>query len=242
VIIQPGQEFSFNTTLGIVDGSTGYRKELVIKPEGTLPEFGGGLCQVSTTMYRAILFAGLPVTDRAPHSYAVSYYSQVLGHGLDATIYLGGQDLKFTNDTGYPILVHTYTVDDYELYFDFYGTADGRSVELEGPKIYGHTKSGPTEYIETDQVAPRPNQAGRKGSQRLLRRLAILPHRRQWQNHHPNSPQRLQGGTKQNLGRTWRSSRKRSDRACSSPHTRVRNAIDFTAVPTDSRSTLPSTP
>ncbi len=154
VIIQPGQEFSFNTTLGIVDGSTGYRKELVIKPEGTLPEFGGGLCQVSTTMYRAILFAGLPVTDRAPHSYAVSYYSQVLGHGLDATIYLGGQDLKFTNDTGYPILVHTYTVDDYELYFDFYGTADGRSVELEGPKIYGHTKSGPTEYIETDQVAP----------------------------------------------------------------------------------------
>lgn len=154
VLIQPGESFSFNTTLGPVDGSTGYRKELVIKPEGTLPEFGGGLCQVSTTMYRAILFAGLPVIDRAPHSYAVSYYSQILGHGLDATIYLGGQDLQFTNDTGYPILVHTYVIDDYELYFDFYGTADGRTVELEGPKIYGHTSPGPTEYIETTQIGP----------------------------------------------------------------------------------------
>ena len=72
-----------------------YRKELVIKPEGTIPEYGGGLCQVSTTLYRAAIYGGLPIVDRAPHSYAVSYYSQVGGHGLDATIYPPSRDLKF---------------------------------------------------------------------------------------------------------------------------------------------------
>lgn len=152
-LIQPGEEFSFNTNLGSVDASTGYRKELVIKQEGTIPEYGGGVCQVSTTMYRAALFSGLDVTSRREHSYAVSYYSQILGHGLDATIYLGGQDLKFKNDTATPILIHTYVDKDYELYVNFYGTADGRKVELDGPHIFGQRGPGPTEYIETTQLA-----------------------------------------------------------------------------------------
>jgi len=154
LIIQPEEEFSFNTTLGPVDGSTGYRKELVIKPEGTIPEFGGGICQVSTTMYRSILYGGLPVTDRRQHTYAVSYYSQVGGHGLDATIYIGGQDLKFINDTGAPILIQAYTVNDYELYINFYGSSDGRSVKLEGPNIYNKTSPGSTEYITTNKINP----------------------------------------------------------------------------------------
>lgn len=154
LIIQPGEEFSFNTNLGAVDGSTGYRKELVIKAEGTIPEYGGGICQVSTTMYRAALFGGLDITDRREHSYAVSYYSQILGDGLDATIYLGGQDLKFRNDTEHPILIHTYTDGDYELYIDLYGTSDGRSVELEGPFLANYVGPGPTQYIESDTLAP----------------------------------------------------------------------------------------
>lgn len=153
-LIAPGETFSFNTTLGRVDGSTGYRKELVIKKEGTIPEYGGGLCQVSTTVYRAILFSGLPVVDRRPHSYSVSYYSQILGHGLDATIYLGGQDLKFLNDTDSHILIQTFVDGNYELFVTFYGTSDGRTVEMEGPYLSNYHSPGPTQYITTNTLAP----------------------------------------------------------------------------------------
>jgi len=151
-LIKPGEEFSFNKNLGKVDSSTGYKKELVIKPEGTIPEYGGGICQVSTTMYRAILFAGLPVIERNEHTYAVSYYSQVMGHGLDATIYLGGADLRFTNDTGNSILVQTFVDKDNELYFIFYGTSDGRSVEMKGPEIFAQTKHGEPIYEKTKDL------------------------------------------------------------------------------------------
>jgi vancomycin resistance protein YoaR len=152
-IIAPGETFSFNTILGPVEAYTGFVPELVIKPEGTIPEYGGGLCQVSSTMFRAALFAGLPIVERTPHSYAVSYYSQVYGYGLDATIYPGVHDVKFTNDTPGSILIQGYT-EGINAYFKFYGTSDGRSVELEGPYIGGYRSPGPTQYIETPSLAP----------------------------------------------------------------------------------------
>lgn len=147
-LVAPDEIFSFNKTLGQVDGTTGYRKELVIKKEGTIPEYGGGICQVSTTAYRGFLLAGLPIEERHEHSYAVSYYSQVMGHGLDATIYLGGADLKFKNDTGGHLLIQMYTKNDYELYIVIYGTNDGRTVELEGPYLSNYHSPGPTVYID----------------------------------------------------------------------------------------------
>ncbi|MFC1647387.1 VanW family protein [Patescibacteria group bacterium] len=152
-LIAPGETFSFTGVLGPVDGSTGYKQELVIKPEGTIPEYGGGLCQVSSTMFRAALFAGLPIVERAPHSYAVSYYSQVYGWGLDATIYPGVHDVKFTNDTPAHILIQGYT-EGINAYFKFYGTGDGRSVELEGPYLGGYHYPGPTVYVESANLAP----------------------------------------------------------------------------------------
>ena len=152
LLLAPDEIFSFNTYLGKVDESTGYRKGLVIKQEGTVPEYGGGLCQVSTTMFRAALFAGLPMVERNEHSYAVSFYSQVLGHGLDATIYLGGADFKFKNDTGKPILFQTYVESDYELYIIFYGTSDGRKVTLEGPYLSDYRYPGPTIYEKTTEL------------------------------------------------------------------------------------------
>jgi vancomycin resistance protein YoaR len=148
-LIAPGEVFSFNQNLGAVDGSTGYRKELVIKKEGTIPEYGGGICQVSTTFYRAVLFSGLPIVERNQHSYAVSYYSQVLGHGLDATIYLGGPDFKFQNDTDSHLLIQTYTDSDYELNVVLYGEPKTREVELEGPYLSGYHSPGPTVYEDT---------------------------------------------------------------------------------------------
>lgn len=153
LLIAPGEEFSFNQNLGSVGAADGYRPELVIKPEGTIPEYGGGLCQVSTTFYRAALLGGLDITQRSQHSYAVSYYSQILGDGLDATIYLGGPDFKFINDTDGYLLTQAYVKDDYELYVVFYGTPDGRSVELEGPYISNFTNAGMV-YAENPDQAP----------------------------------------------------------------------------------------
>lgn len=151
-LLAPDGTFSFNKTLGEVDASTGYKMELVIKPEGTIPEYGGGLCQVSTTVYRSAIFAGLPIVERNQHSYAVTYYSQILGHGMDATIYLGGADMKFKNDTGHHILMQAYVDSDYELYIILYGTSDGRSVRLEGPYISNQRGAGPTIYQETTDL------------------------------------------------------------------------------------------
>ncbi|EKD93164.1 MAG: VanW family protein, partial [uncultured bacterium] len=135
VLIAPGEQFSFGKQLGPVDGSTGYVKELVIKEDRTIPEYGGGVCQVSSTIYRAALYGGLPIIKRNNHSYAVSYYAYPNGYGLDATVYPPQVDLVFENDTGHHLLVQSFINDQSEAYFKFYGTRDGREVAMEGPFI-----------------------------------------------------------------------------------------------------------
>jgi vancomycin resistance protein YoaR len=130
VLLDPGEVFSFTKNLGAVDASTGYLPELVIKDKGTVPEYGGGLCQVSTTTFRAALNAGLPITARRPHAYPVTYYKP---YGTDATIYIPNPDLKFINDTGHHILIQTRIVGNY-LYFDFYGTKKSTTVKFAGNK------------------------------------------------------------------------------------------------------------
>lgn len=130
-IIPKGEIFSFNNILDRVGEEGGFVKELVIKGDKLSKEYGGGVCQVSTTTFRAAFNAGLPITDRRNHSYDVPYYKPI---GLDATIYLGGQDLRFKNDTPGDILIQTYTEGD-SLYFVFYGTQDERRVVVEGPFI-----------------------------------------------------------------------------------------------------------
>jgi len=148
-MILPGESFSFNAHLGSVDAKSGYRPELVIKGNKTIPEYGGGLCQVSTTFYRAALYSGLPIEKRAPHSYAVGYYAQVKGHGLDATIYPeAGKDVIIKNDTLGNILIQSYA-ENGAAYFHFYGTDDGRSVKMEGPYLGGYHGPGPATIEET---------------------------------------------------------------------------------------------
>lgn len=156
LIVPRGSTFSFNESVGPVDGSTGYKKELVIKAEGTIPEFGGGLCQVSTTLYRAVVYAGLPIVARTAHKYAVSYYSQVGGHGLDATVYQPSPDLKFLNDTPGDILIHSY-VEGNAAYFQFFGTSDGRTVSMEGPFI-SNRRGAPREPMIINDPKLRPGE------------------------------------------------------------------------------------
>ncbi len=121
-LIKPGQEFSFNDVLGDVGPETGYVEELVILENKTEKQYGGGLCQVSTTMFRAAMGAGLPITARTNHSYAVHYYAPI---GMDATIYPPNPDMKFRNNSPGWILVQARQVGE-SVTFDFYGTNDGR--------------------------------------------------------------------------------------------------------------------
>ncbi|HAG27192.1 TPA: hypothetical protein DCG61_00195 [Patescibacteria group bacterium] len=139
IIIKPGEEFSFNKHLGPVEASEGFLPELVIKGYETIPELGGGLCQVSSTTFRAAMHAGLPITQRRNHSYAVQYYAP---QGTDATIYPGVIDIKFTNDTGSSILVWPYFKGSDILIFDFYGTRDGREVKLNQPITFDRQANG----------------------------------------------------------------------------------------------------
>lgn len=149
-IVKPGEEFVFGDVLGPVDGSTGYLQELVIKGDKTLPEYGGGLCQVSTTAYRAALAAGFPVTSRRNHSYAVSYYKPL---GLDATVYPPSVDMKFMNDTPNSFVIQSFTVGN-KAYYNFFGTKTNRVVRMIGP-YYSAWSSPPPQKTEiSDKMAP----------------------------------------------------------------------------------------
>ena len=100
-----------------------------------------------------MLFGGLPITERKAHSYAVAYYARPMGYGLDATIYPPDVDLKFKNDTPGYILIQAY-VDGEDAYFKFYGTSDGRTVEMDGPYIDKRTEPPTDVIVETDTLAP----------------------------------------------------------------------------------------
>jgi len=148
VLIGPGDEFSFNKVLGKVGAKQGYLPELVIKKGVTTLEYGGGLCQVSTTTFRAAMKAGLKITERKNHAYPVKYYNP---QGTDATIYPPHPDLRFKNNTPAYILIQTKIVGT-KLYFDFYGSDDQRKVVLTGPYIYDKKTSGALKATWTQEV------------------------------------------------------------------------------------------
>jgi vancomycin resistance protein YoaR len=152
MIIPQGEVFSFIQSLGPVNEKTGYRKELVIQGETTLPDYGGGLCQVSSTAYRGPWEYGLPIVQRRNHSYAVSYYSP---QGTDATIYPPSTDMKFKNDTPGALLLQTFTDGSDRAYFIYYGTRDDRQSEVIGPFISDRVSAPKQEkIIYTTDLAP----------------------------------------------------------------------------------------
>ncbi len=138
LVIMPGEEFSFNRYLGAVDESNGYLPELVIKENVTTPEFGGGICQVSTTAFRAAMIAGLDVTARRNHSYPVAYYGTP---GYDATVYSPSPDFRFKNDTANPVLLKT-RIEGTKVIFEVLGTNDGRTVKINGPFVTSKKPDG----------------------------------------------------------------------------------------------------
>jgi vancomycin resistance protein YoaR len=136
LLVAPGETFSMGDALGDVSLDNGFAEALIIYGGRTIKGVGGGVCQVSTTLFRTVFFGGYPVEERYSHAYRVSYYEQTTSGavdpnlaGLDATVYFPLVDFKFTNDTPYWILMETYvSVDARTLTWKFYSTSDGRSV------------------------------------------------------------------------------------------------------------------
>ncbi|MBI3385286.1 VanW family protein [Candidatus Gottesmanbacteria bacterium] len=155
ILIPPNTTFSFNEALGDVSGLTGYKQAYVIKEGKTILGDGGGVCQVSTTLFRAALNAGLEIVERWPHSYRVGYYEQDQPPGLDATVYAPSNDLKLKNNTNHNILIQVLVdLDNYRLVFDLYGQSDGRKVLLTKPQIWDQTPP-PADLYQDDPALPK---------------------------------------------------------------------------------------
>ncbi len=155
IILKPGQEFRFNDQLGDVSSATGFKPAYIIRSGRTELGDGGGVCQVSTTIFQAALDSGLKITKRLPHSYRVSYYELDTKPGIDATVFTGEVDLRFVNDTPGHILIHGQAdPKTLTMYYDFYGTNDGRKATISDHVTWAATPPLPPEYIYDPSIAP----------------------------------------------------------------------------------------
>ncbi len=137
VLVPPGASFSMGEVLGDISLDNGYAEALIIYGNRTIQGVGGGVCQVSTTLFRTVFFGGYPIDERHPHAYRVSYYELTASGnvndrlaGLDATVFVPVVDFKFTNDTPYWLLMETYVnAAARKLTWKFYSTSDGRTID-----------------------------------------------------------------------------------------------------------------
>lgn len=137
LIVGPGEEFSFNYWLGEVSIEAGFVESKVIEGERTVDGVGGGICQVSTTAFRAAFTGGFTIIERNSHAYRVGFYElNNSPPGLDAAIWTPDRDFRFQNDTPYHLLIEAsvYPANN-ALQFRFYSTNPGRTVEIQEPII-----------------------------------------------------------------------------------------------------------
>ncbi len=155
VLVPPGAVYSMNENVGPIDYQHGFQSAYIIKGGRTVLGEGGGVCQTSTTLFRAVLNSGLPILARYPHAYRVGYYEQDMPVGFDAAIFQPSWDFKFKNDTNAYILIQAYPdPENYSLTFKFYGTSDGRQVEISEPVITGQLPP-PAPLYEDDPELPK---------------------------------------------------------------------------------------
>jgi vancomycin resistance protein YoaR len=146
VVIPPGEEFSFNKYVGDVTTANGFVDSLIIRGDRTEVGVGGGVCQVSTTAFRAAFLGGFPIVERHTHAYVVSWYGKP---GMDATIYTPDVDFRFLNDTQHYLLVKPEVdTEKGSITFYFYGTKPDRQVEVSEPTITNRSEPDPPTYQE----------------------------------------------------------------------------------------------
>lgn len=155
VLIPPDGAFSFNQTLGKVDASGGFVQGSAIVNDRTQQEWGGGLCQVSTTMFRAAFWGGMPILERHEHNFRIGWYEE-LGEppGLDAAIYTGALDLRFRNNTGGWLLIQSWVdLSRQRLTIALYGKSLNRTVNM-SHRIIGRTPAPTKPMVVKDSSLP----------------------------------------------------------------------------------------
>lgn len=153
LLIPPNKVFSFNENLGEVSSLTGYKPAYIIKDGKTILGDGGGVCQVSTTLFRASLNAGLEIIERHPHAYRVHYYENDMGPGFDASVFSPLVDLKIKNNTNSYILIQTEVDNNnYLLFFKLYGKKDDRQIEISQPIVWDVVPPPEPKYQEDQSL------------------------------------------------------------------------------------------
>jgi vancomycin resistance protein YoaR len=180
MILRPGETFSFNERIGKFLLGEGWVEGSVIVRDETEQGIGGGICQVSTTLFRAVLAAGLPIEERWPHLYRVRYYEMGSSPiGSDATIFSPGPDLKFSNDLDSPIMIRSRldrrlaTLD-----LEIWGASDGRLVTI-GRSRLSNWKDPPEDQgiVDSEEDPDFEDQIefAKRGVQAELKRIIEWP-------------------------------------------------------------------
>ncbi|WP_188901522.1 VanW family protein [Deinococcus aerophilus] len=152
-VVPVGGTFSFLENLGSITPENGFVGGLIISGGRTVDGLGGGVCQVSTTTFRALYGAGLPVVERNQHSYRVGYYEPQVG--FEAAVYDPGLDLKMKNDTGGPLLIRTVNDDAHStLEVQLWGLKPQRTVKVSPAVILSRTAHPPAKYVVNEKMRP----------------------------------------------------------------------------------------
>ena len=155
IVVAPGEEFSFNKYLGSVSEDDGYEEGFIIVGGRTINGIGGGVCQVSTTLYQSAFLAGFPITERWEHGYMLNYYDDGEGPGMDATVYSPIVDMKFINNTPHHLLIENYYNEENEaLTFKLYSTDMGRQVIKSEPVFENVVPAPEVDTWEYDPTLP----------------------------------------------------------------------------------------
>ncbi|HEY8500105.1 MAG TPA: VanW family protein [Clostridia bacterium] len=147
-ILLPGDSFSFNETVGKRTADKGYHLANIYTSDGIAAGVGGGVCQVSSTLYNAVLEANLKVTERSPHMYAVQYVPL----GRDAAVSYGTEDLQFTNTANWPVKIEGTVTGGSKIRFTIHGTNEHPNLKVSIVPTVIKTIPHSTEYIEDETV------------------------------------------------------------------------------------------
>jgi vancomycin resistance protein YoaR len=161
ILVPPNSIFSMADNIGDISLESGFAEALIIFGDRTIKGVGGGVCQVSTTLFRTVFFGGFPIIERWPHAYRVGYYEMdATGNnrtnlvGLDATVYAPVVDFKFQNDTPYWLLMETYFDEAARtLTWKFYSTYDGRTVDWDTTGAQNIVKAPDPVYEENPELS-----------------------------------------------------------------------------------------
>lgn len=181
VVVPPGGTFSFNQAVGPTTLEAGFRWGYAIESRSdgpkTIPSVAGGICQVATTLFHSVFWAGYPIEERYPHLYWIPAYTSRGIEGLDTTVdEAAGLDFRFINPTRNHVLVEAWTDNSDRLHFALYGTKPDWTVQVERPFKTNIRPHDPRQYEEEDPTLPYPQripvEAARDGFDlRLVRKV-----------------------------------------------------------------------